>query len=259
MHELFRTYPLEAALCMQRGLDIGVGFSSLSVLHCAYILAFTLYYNHLSLKEYILVGVCFLRILCALGRPAFWLKTRRSLISCRLATTPREMAEKLINLHRLQEQWGIERALLWSYYSWLAFVLIICMTSSNSHLVSSLWRHAWMNVSLIVGHRIGCVMYFFYLMHSDLPRGLHPDLLSIYTKRLTYESLSKEEVTSKETSGNLKDECGICYADYENSQYIRLLTCGHFFHDACVDDWLTRHRPSCPLCLASVVPSTKND
>ncbi|KAE8352922.1 hypothetical protein BDV28DRAFT_157473 [Aspergillus coremiiformis] len=45
--------------------------------------------------------------------------------------------------------------------------------------------------------------------------------------------------------------CAICMDSFEDEIYIRPLTCGHIFHSACVDPWLTRRRASCPLCNKS--------
>ncbi|XLR44741.1 hypothetical protein S83_029401 [Arachis hypogaea] len=42
--------------------------------------------------------------------------------------------------------------------------------------------------------------------------------------------------------------CAICLADYNESDWIRVLpACDHFFHLKCVDPWL-RINMSCPIC-----------
>jgi len=46
------------------------------------------------------------------------------------------------------------------------------------------------------------------------------------------------------------DTCAICIDSLEDDEDVRGLTCGHAFHAACVDPWLTSRRACCPLCKA---------
>ena len=49
------------------------------------------------------------------------------------------------------------------------------------------------------------------------------------------------------TSG---DNCAICIEPLEDDDEVRGLTCGHCYHQTCLDPWLTQRRASCPLCKA---------
>lgn len=55
---------------------------------------------------------------------------------------------------------------------------------------------------------------------------------------------------SKEFYATPGDTCAICIDTIEEDDDIRGLTCGHAFHAACVDPWLTSRRACCPLCKA---------
>ena len=44
-------------------------------------------------------------------------------------------------------------------------------------------------------------------------------------------------------------ECSICLDGIQNGDQVRTLRCGHKFHAACIDEWLTVRR-SCGYCLA---------
>jgi hypothetical protein len=56
-------------------------------------------------------------------------------------------------------------------------------------------------------------------------------------------------------SGGESDEhkCSVCYCNYENSETLRTLPCGHQFHADCIDGWLADN-PTCPMCKVSIKP-----
>ena len=42
-------------------------------------------------------------------------------------------------------------------------------------------------------------------------------------------------------------KCPICLEDMESGSEVRTLPCDHFYHAACVDNWL-KQKSSCPVC-----------
>jgi hypothetical protein len=60
--------------------------------------------------------------------------------------------------------------------------------------------------------------------------------------------------TIREMAKNIIDEspnCSICLEDYAASDSIRKLGCGHFYHESCIDRWLSQSR-ECPYCKQPV-------
>uniref|UniRef100_A0A9L0IH29 E3 ubiquitin-protein ligase RNF43 n=1 Tax=Equus asinus TaxID=9793 RepID=A0A9L0IH29_EQUAS len=46
--------------------------------------------------------------------------------------------------------------------------------------------------------------------------------------------------------------CAICLEEFSEGQELRVISCFHEFHRACVDPWLQQHR-TCPLCMFNIV------
>lgn len=40
--------------------------------------------------------------------------------------------------------------------------------------------------------------------------------------------------------------CAICTDEFVKNQLLRVLPCGHLFHQSCVDEWLVRRSRTCP-------------
>ncbi|KAF9204709.1 hypothetical protein BGZ49_004979 [Haplosporangium sp. Z 27] len=45
--------------------------------------------------------------------------------------------------------------------------------------------------------------------------------------------------------------CAICLCDYEDDEELRKMSCKHYFHKDCVDEWLRLNR-NCPLCKRDI-------
>ncbi|WZY73002.1 hypothetical protein YC2023_005242 [Brassica napus] len=49
------------------------------------------------------------------------------------------------------------------------------------------------------------------------------------------------------------DMCIVCFGNYSQHNNLCILTCGHSFHFACIDQWIRRDI-SCPICGEKMVP-----
>jgi len=64
---------------------------------------------------------------------------------------------------------------------------------------------------------------------------------------LDVSSLETNALTNKHEGG-----CCVCQSAWEIGDTVRVLPCGHQFHIPCIDRWLTKHQPTCPLCKKGV-------
>ena len=53
-------------------------------------------------------------------------------------------------------------------------------------------------------------------------------------------------------------KCQVCQFKYEEGDELRELPCGHYFHTACIDEWLT-NKDTCALCRKSIVDEETDD
>ncbi|KAG2319200.1 hypothetical protein Bca52824_012413 [Brassica carinata] len=80
-------------------------------------------------------------------------------------------------------------------------------------------------------------------------------------KKKALQSLPKSTFTAADSpssssagDGGSSNECAICLTEFSDGEEIRILPlCGHAFHVACIDKWLTS-RSSCPSCRRILVP-----
>ncbi|KAF4677584.1 hypothetical protein FOL47_000539 [Perkinsus chesapeaki] len=56
-------------------------------------------------------------------------------------------------------------------------------------------------------------------------------------------------------------ECPICLADCRDDPGIRVLPCGHCFHEDCIRAWFIQQlvKPTCPLCRSPLLPPLSED
>mmetsp|Transcript_18734 Transcript_18734/g.28499 ORF Transcript_18734/g.28499 Transcript_18734/m.28499 type:complete len:1010 (-) Transcript_18734:68-3097(-) len=81
-------------------------------------------------------------------------------------------------------------------------------------------------------------------------RGLHPEIIDTIPEKIYTSSENRSDTDG--TNGGDEDECcPICLVEYEEGDKLRVLPCGHFMHQPCVDAWL-QNNPSCPSCRYSL-------
>jgi len=78
----------------------------------------------------------------------------------------------------------------------------------------------------------------------------------IQVNKLTREQVMLLEEEEFEASKDGEEEdacCAICLDEFEDGAKVRVLPCGHRFHEDCLVPWLTERHASCPLCKMDVL------
>lgn len=227
---------------MQRGIEMGIVVSSLLLCHSLYILSThdRSASSNASMDVFYEILLLF-RVIFAIPRPYLWLASWRKFANARMQPTPQLVGEALNNIYIHQSR--IEKFLLYFYFGWLFTSSVVNLFSPyRTELGQKVWHHLLLNYLFIVLHRVICIGIFYYLVNSDIPRGVHHSVIE------NESSVSKFSLLA----GTIDAECPICFADYDDNEDVRVLKCGHDFHKSCIDQWLMRHRNRCPKCMSVV-------
>jgi hypothetical protein len=233
-------FPHESGIVMQRGIEMGMVFSSALIAHCFYVMQGHNRRNspHPFLDLFLEFSLL-LRVICAIPRPYIWLNTWRKFVRARSQPTPQMVTRELMGIYNNQNR--LERFLLHFYYGWLLVTSLVTLFSPyRTEFCQHVWQHLLLNFAFIVLHRIICIVIFYYLVNSDIARGLHPTVLDNESTVIKFSSTETQSIRS---------DCSICYGDYSINEEIRILKCSHDYHKGCIDEWLIKHRNRCPMCL----------
>lgn len=109
-----------------------------------------------------------------------------------------------------------------------------------------------------LGNRIGDVAQQRWQMDSKHVIAGFP------TKELTETDIADRKNKATGTKSHLAllvvdpTICQICQCDFECTEHIKILPCGHDFHVGCIDMWLKDNKTCC-LCKASVAPEDQKE
>ncbi|XP_067105164.1 E3 ubiquitin-protein ligase RNF128-like [Osmerus mordax] len=66
--------------------------------------------------------------------------------------------------------------------------------------------------------------------------------------RLEVRRLKRDD----EEIGSDSHTCAVCIDSYKPGEVVTVLTCGHFYHKACIEPWLLEKR-TCPMCKCDIL------
>lgn len=90
-------------------------------------------------------------------------------------------------------------------------------------------------------------------IQSDQSKSLYKSIFGMlnWSKPTPANSNRYKAIQLKSVSKFVERECTICFDRFDKDDLIRGLSCGHSFHQNCIDKWLTQRRGICPSCNKS--------
>lgn len=107
---------------------------------------------------------------------------------------------------------------------------------------------------LVYGIVICCLPCLIYVLLSQRAR---PELSGSAIPQVL-RSLTRRKF---DPSTFTKDEaCSICYIDYQEEDDITPLSCDpkHYYHTACIEEWIKKGHNTCPLCRKPIKDASPN-
>jgi len=254
--EFFESYPQEAAIVLQRGVEFSALLSVALVVHCAVLAGKELVSASVDPDgfdvDFILQGLCLARVACVAPRPYWWIVRRARFVEARTLPTPQQISRRLLEIQSTPSS-VVEDLLQSIFYGWLicttAVVCLARLVPEPTPLTEQVWQHLILNLVSMAIHRVSCLYLFYKLTNSELKRGVSDCALDAESTKLQYAP----DAHCTEQLGDFgQDDCSICLCSYSEGQEIRKLACGHCFHRCCLDPWLLNHRNRCPLCMELV-------
>lgn len=60
-------------------------------------------------------------------------------------------------------------------------------------------------------------------------------------------------------SKQLEHDCSVCLTNFRPKAVINHLSCGHVFHQVCVEKWLKYRKVTCPNCRTNMIPQDQDE
>ncbi|XP_055017388.1 RING finger protein 215 isoform X2 [Boleophthalmus pectinirostris] len=133
------------------------------------------------------------------------------------------------------------------YGEWLG---VICTGESNSQ---KYLQQLWDTVLLVVLILSTGVLLQAHLQAQEQPRDNQRQLFTKQDVVRRVSSLQTKTYSEAVESG----PCAVCLEPFYSSQCLRVLPCGHEYHQDCVDPWLLL-RHTCPLCKRCILGQTSS-
>eukprot|EP00930_Biecheleria_cincta_P048925 TRINITY_DN34182_c0_g1_i1.p1 TRINITY_DN34182_c0_g1~~TRINITY_DN34182_c0_g1_i1.p1 ORF type:complete len:264 (-),score=26.70 TRINITY_DN34182_c0_g1_i1:121-876(-) len=92
------------------------------------------------------------------------------------------------------------------------------------------------------------------LMHRNLTPEDYELLKVLDDSVPKVDTMSAEQIRSLSRVEAGCEDCGVCLASFAQKEQVIRLPCGHLYHQACIEKWLTQCKNKCPICSAEVEP-----
>ncbi|KAL8511358.1 hypothetical protein ACS0TY_017958 [Phlomoides rotata] len=125
---------------------------------------------------------------------------------------------------------------------------VLCVILANTAISISIVKEIFRSILHIIGIRF------------ESWEELFEDTLDSYECRKTPSESYVEEFRSQipamrfDSLTILDSECSICLSEFEPDSEVNHLSCGHVFHNMCLEKWLNFWNTTCPLCRNFMMP-----
>ena len=86
------------------------------------------------------------------------------------------------------------------------------------------------------------------LSFSGIIQVLYVNCSHCYSDCLKNKKIKKRKIKEDEL---LLSECVICLENYKKEDKISILSCNHYYHTNCLNEWLKK-KQECPLCRIEI-------
>ncbi|KAJ2159703.1 hypothetical protein GGF46_002828 [Coemansia sp. RSA 552] len=96
-----------------------------------------------------------------------------------------------------------------------------------------------------------------YLVASRPPEPEVAPPLPVYSPGASSAAAAAAPARDSSRESESEPTCIICFDDYSIGQTVRVLHCGHIFHDGCIIEWFARTQAKfheCPMCKVPCYP-----
>ncbi|CAK9151845.1 unnamed protein product [Ilex paraguariensis] len=144
-----------------------------------------------------------------------------------------------------------------SPYSTPADAGVLCVILANTAISISIVKEIVRSILHVVGIRIA----------SWEEHSIDSTSNSIECRRCPSESYMEEfrsrtpAVRFDTVSGctnRPEQECSVCLTEFKPDAEINHLSCGHVFHNSCLEKWLKYWNVTCPLCRNCMMPQEED-
>lgn len=133
---------------------------------------------------------------------------------------------------------------------------VLCIILANTAISLSIMKEIVRSILHVVGIRIASweELSADSLSSGECRKGLSESYMEEFRSQMPamrFDSLSVHDCHAH--------ECSICLSDFEPNAEVNHLTCGHVFHNLCLEKWLNYWNTTCPLCRNCMMPQEDED
>jgi hypothetical protein len=154
----------------------------------------------------------------------------------------------------LSPAWRSSKVVSIATYGWFILGVVWILNSTYCRPCPGLYRLSLAVIFTAVARLVVTLVVFYHSFpprfpgntQQPKPQGATQNIIDT----LPLVEFSKESPVSEPS-------CAVCLCEFEWSDTLRRLPCGHCFHRSCIDKWLKRNKV-CPLCLQDIETSRED-